>query len=272
MELYRRGWRASGIINPLKPQVMKRIILISFSVINQILMSTLSVAQPLATGSIVGLIRDSDSEMALPFANLVLEKTDKTVSGTAADFSGSFEFQNLEYGTYDLSISFLGYEVEVIRGIVVSELKPYYIEAYLCSQSVPLQEVVIEAKSIPILEKDCCTRCTFYCGGSRHCCVHRKDGLEDDTTFEVEPTLLPEPTLLLYPNPASSMVTVEILEHPEDKVDFNVFDKTGRLVLALSSKAAEGFKIPIDHLPNGVYFMNAVMLNHVLTERFIVAK
>lgn len=267
-----KGWRASRIINPLKSQIMKRILLISFSVINQILMSSFSLGQPVAEGSIVGLVRDSDTEMALPFANLVLEKDGKFIDGTASDFTGSFTFKKLDEGHYDLSISYLGYEVEVLRGIQVSGAEAFRIEAYLCSQFVPLQEVVIQADLIPLIEKGCCTRCTFYCGGSRHCCVHRNEELVAEETADVEPPLLPKASLLVYPNPTSSVLSVELKEVLQAEVDFKVFDKTGRLILVLSSKSVEKFSVPMENLPNGIYFLSAVLSDQILTERFVVAR
>lgn len=251
---------------------MKRILLISISVINQILMSTLSVAQPFPEGSIVGLVRDSETELALPFSNLILEKDDKIITGTASDFLGTFVFEKLEKGSYDLSISFLGYEIEVIRGIPISEVKPYKIEAYLCKQLNLLKEVVIEAKLVPIIEKDCCTRCTFYCGGSRQCCVHRKECADAEEEELTPPEATSSPTLLVYPNPASSMITVELSEEFDEKTTFRILDRTGRIVLQLSPQSTERFKIPVDRLPNGVYLLSAELKDTIVAERFIVTK
>jgi len=84
--------------------------------------------------SIVGTINDGElKDTPLTFAHISIEGTDLE---TLTDFDGSFEFKNLEEGTYNLTIQFLGYEPKTLKGIEIKSKGTYRVSESLFSISL----------------------------------------------------------------------------------------------------------------------------------------
>lgn len=88
---------------------------------------------PSITGKITGQLLDSISQQPVEFASLVLINTQsgKEADGIISDERGGFKFTEVKIGTYDLHISFLGYNDKVIKGVELTKKSPDYDwEAY----------------------------------------------------------------------------------------------------------------------------------------------
>ncbi len=74
-------------------------------------------------GEIFGNIIDSVSNDALAYVTVLALKQpeNKTVGGAVTTDNGNFSIPNLPIGTYDLKISFVGYDTKFIRGIELTE-------------------------------------------------------------------------------------------------------------------------------------------------------
>lgn len=84
--------------------------------------------------SIKGVITDGELEDApLTFAHISIEGTDLE---TLTDFDGSFQFENLQEGTYKLTIRFLGYESKTLKGIEINSKGTYRVSESLYSISL----------------------------------------------------------------------------------------------------------------------------------------
>ena len=102
------------------------------------------------TGKITGKIVDTETGVALPGTNVVVEGTHY---GAASNVEGTFLITNIPAGTYTLVVSMIGYKTVVIKNVKVSvdlttrqdfELVPTVIEG---------EEVVVEAIR-PLIQKD----------------------------------------------------------------------------------------------------------------------
>mgnify|MGYP001810555715 CR=1 FL=1 len=86
-----------------------------------------------------GRVLNRNDRKPLPFANVFLSNTTK---GTQTDESGRFELQNLANGTYDLVVSYVGYETLTLK------IKPDTLQASLTVLLEPkaneLQEITIK--------------------------------------------------------------------------------------------------------------------------------
>ena len=71
------------------------------------------------TGSLQGKVIDTGLEEGLPFANVVLEKEGTQIAGTQTDFDGNYNFSNIEAGTYDLLVSYVGFPTVKTEGVVI---------------------------------------------------------------------------------------------------------------------------------------------------------
>lgn len=93
-------------------------------------------------GVVKGRIVDQLNNQALPFVNVVVSGT---TTGTTADGDGNFVISNLAPGYVTLTASFVGYETQVTRDVLVSNAKPAYIEIALVQSDTKLNEVQVKA-------------------------------------------------------------------------------------------------------------------------------
>ncbi|NLT50932.1 MAG: DUF3520 domain-containing protein [Ignavibacteria bacterium] len=110
---------------------MKKIFLVVFAFFNFVLAQN--------TGTIKGIVKDSNSGTPLFGANIFLEKTSY---GQTTDINGNFEFKNVPEGNYVLQVRYIGY-AEYKDSIIVTKNKTITL-------SVELNAEVIEGESIII--------------------------------------------------------------------------------------------------------------------------
>ncbi len=74
-------------------------------------------------GAISGEIIDGHSNEQVPFASIALYQQDysETVKGAVSDESGKFKLNKIPYGSYNLIISFMGYDSDTLSSIAVSQ-------------------------------------------------------------------------------------------------------------------------------------------------------
>lgn len=78
----------------------------------------------LSAGKIVtGVVLDSATTSALPFANITLHsKSDSSfITGSSTDIDGEFELNNIIEGDYYLKVSFVGYNTKYISNLKISK-------------------------------------------------------------------------------------------------------------------------------------------------------
>ncbi|HLE33069.1 MAG TPA: TonB-dependent receptor, partial [Bacteroidota bacterium] len=91
------------------------------------------------TSSIHGIVSDSLTGERIPYANVMLVGLNR---GTAANAEGFFLIPNLNPGTYELSVSSVGYRKKV-ETLVVPADKSLEVNVRLVSQAIETEEVVI---------------------------------------------------------------------------------------------------------------------------------
>ncbi|WP_052596814.1 TonB-dependent receptor [Aureispira sp. CCB-QB1] len=114
------------------------------------------------TGSLQGKVIDVGNDEGLPFANVVLEKEGVQISGTQTDFDGNYNFSNVNAGTYDVLVSYVGYPTVKTEGVVVKlgQVVRFDIEMEegtnfeITDSTGQKQEIVVRAYRIPLIEQD----------------------------------------------------------------------------------------------------------------------
>jgi len=84
-----------------------------------------------------------------------------------------------------------------------------------------------------------------------------ESGISDDKSLPIEPITdeIGETSILIFPNPAKSQVTVEINNWEENKSDMiTLYDQTGRLILTLRNLTYSN-NLDLSGLQTGIYFM-----------------
>jgi outer membrane receptor protein involved in Fe transport len=97
---------------------------------------------------IEGIIIDSTSTSALPFANVTLHKKSDSsfVNGTASNMDGKFVLSSVDDGKYFLKISFVGYNTKYIQDISISKDKQQFNIG-----KIPLSKVAYELKGAEVV-------------------------------------------------------------------------------------------------------------------------
>ncbi len=103
--------------------------------------SSEAVEQP---GAIVGVVVDAQQGEPLPGANVSIKGT---TTGTSTDLNGRYQLKGLEPGTYDVQVSFVGFQQKTVTGVEVRAGETTTLEATLAEETEQLDEVVISAEA-----------------------------------------------------------------------------------------------------------------------------
>lgn len=95
------------------------------------------------TAILQGVVTDSESQSAIPFATIALYQQGILIEGTDTDFDGNYLFANLTDGVYDVKASFLGYTPRRIEGVIVKYDSIVDLDLQLEPSGAILDEVVI---------------------------------------------------------------------------------------------------------------------------------
>ena len=106
----------------------------------------------LAQGTLKGTITDKKTGETLPFVNVVVKQDGKQVHGGTTDFDGVFTIKPLNVGTYDIEVSYVGYDRYMKTGVHVKASGFTVVDIQLTSGATNLDEVVIEAEKVPVIE------------------------------------------------------------------------------------------------------------------------
>ena len=117
------------------------------------LMAVGPVAAQVGSGTLKGKIMDLDADSPLPFASVVLFLNGNQVSGTNTDFDGEYTIKPVQPGTYDVLVSFVGYQSQKITGVKVTANKIRFVNAEL-SAGVMMQEAEVVEYTVPLIDKD----------------------------------------------------------------------------------------------------------------------
>ena len=97
------------------------------------------------TCSILGTVEEiiGDKKQPISFANVLLEQSS---TGTITDIDGKFEIK-VNPGKYNLIFSFIGYDTDTIKDVVVLENEKKNISKSLKPSSVQMEEVAVVARA-----------------------------------------------------------------------------------------------------------------------------
>jgi len=102
------------------------------------------------TGKISGIVRDTDTKVVLPGANIIFEGT---TIGTAADENGYYAILNVAPGSYTVKVTMIGYKPVLIKEVVVTMNLTTTIDVNMSTEVLDMSEVVVIAKR-PVFVKE----------------------------------------------------------------------------------------------------------------------
>jgi len=124
-----------------------------------------SLSAQVGSGTLKGTLTDAETGEPLPFVNIVLQKGDRQVTGSATDFDGKYTIKPIPPGVYDVLVSFVGYNSKRIEGVQINNDKISFVDIKL-DAGVKLEEFEVIEYNVPLIQKD---------GGSSGGTVSRED-------------------------------------------------------------------------------------------------
>jgi hypothetical protein len=92
----------------------------------------------------MGVVKDAQTKEELIGANVVVKGTNL---GAATDIDGKFIIINVPVGTYDLTVSMVGYTTKTLNRVIVSADRVTTLEISLDQTTIQGQEVIVTAKA-----------------------------------------------------------------------------------------------------------------------------
>ncbi len=118
-----------------------------------VLLSVFSANAQVGSGTLQGTVKDKKTGEALPFVSVIVENRGTRVASGSSDFDGNFRITPIEPGTYDVTVSFVGYQPQKLSGVLVNSNKITFINPELTS-GVELKEVEVVRYKVPLIDKD----------------------------------------------------------------------------------------------------------------------
>lgn len=100
-----------------------------------------------------GKVSDGETKEAILFGTVALYKNDVLTDGGETDIDGNYFFANLEPGTYDVEVSYVGYTTERQVGVIINAGRTNRLDFKLTT-GVLVDEVVITSYKVPLIEID----------------------------------------------------------------------------------------------------------------------
>ncbi|HZF99816.1 MAG TPA: von Willebrand factor type A domain-containing protein, partial [Chitinophagales bacterium] len=97
-------------------------------------------------GELRGIVIDAENGKPLAHVPVVLVQGNTQKGGTYTDENGSYAVENLPVGTYELRVSYLGYNAVTIKNIVIIERAVTFQNVVMSRTTTMLESVVITAE------------------------------------------------------------------------------------------------------------------------------
>ncbi|MBK6411001.1 MAG: carboxypeptidase regulatory-like domain-containing protein [Flavobacteriales bacterium] len=118
-----------------------------------VICSALGLNAQVGSGTLQGTVKDKKSAEPLPFVSIVLENRGAKVASGQSDFDGNYKISPIEPGTYDVTVSYVGYQPTKVTGVVVNSNKITFQDFDLNS-GVELSDVEVIRYKVPLIDKD----------------------------------------------------------------------------------------------------------------------
>ena len=126
---------------------MARFLLLFFSLL-------IAGASAHAQTTLQGKVSDQETGEPILFGSVALYKNGVLTTGTETDFDGNYNFTELDPGTYDVEVSYVGYSKQRVTGVKVFAGKANRLDIELSSDAVNLDVVVVTEYRVPLVEQD----------------------------------------------------------------------------------------------------------------------
>ena len=103
--------------------------------------------------SIYGKVTERESGEPVILGNVVLMKNGVFITGTETDFDGNYSIPNIDPGTYDVEVTYVGYQTVRTEGVIINAGKANRLDIEM-SEGVDLDVIEVVGYKVPLIEKD----------------------------------------------------------------------------------------------------------------------
>ncbi len=103
-------------------------------------------------GGVEGQISDIESGEPLPFVNVEIAQNNQMIAGASSDMDGRFLIKPLMAGSYQLTVSYLGYN-PLTYSVYIQDKKMEYLDIQMVP-GIKLDEFEVVEYEVPLIQKD----------------------------------------------------------------------------------------------------------------------
>ncbi len=107
-----------------------------------------------AVSSIQGKIIEEESGLGAIGATILVKQHGSIITGAVSDFDGNFQITDLEPGTYDVEIDYVGFMSSRTEGIQVEHSRAVNLDVSLMPDTEVLSEFVVVGYKVPLISAD----------------------------------------------------------------------------------------------------------------------
>ncbi len=230
--------------------------------------SILFVSQMYGQITISGKITDHEMDKPLIGTNITITQNDVYVTGATSDLDGNYSIR-VEPGVYTIEFTYIGYQTEIIQEYKVHKNTEVELNTKMYA-GVVLQEVVVVAyDGYRVVCQS--TGCYYGRASCTHgCCAGvEKEEKEESSKVEEEDSALKLIEVKVYPNPASTFVTIEAKESFDA---IKIISADGKIVYQKNNIHQRRTEVNLDGCAAGMYLIYYTFGERTAIEKLVVSK
>ncbi len=106
------------------------------------------------SGSLQGKVTNKETGEPIPFANIVIESGGHMITGGTSNFEGEYRIRPINPGTYDVTISYVGFEPRKITGVIVRTGQVVFFDIELVPTQTVMDVVTVTEYAVPLIQAD----------------------------------------------------------------------------------------------------------------------
>ena len=107
-----------------------------------------------AQGTLQGTVTEKESGLTAIGASVQVKKGGVLMTGAITDFNGNYSIPDLDAGTYDVEITYVGFANVRTEGVIIYNNKIVKLDAELVSDSEVLEDFIVIGYKVPLIEVD----------------------------------------------------------------------------------------------------------------------
>ncbi|MBC7862704.1 MAG: carboxypeptidase-like regulatory domain-containing protein [Bacteroidia bacterium] len=99
-------------------------------------------------------VLDDVTKEGIPFANVLVTRNGIDAGAGATDFDGKVQIKNITPGFYDVKVTYVNYQPQLLSGVRVDSAKVVSFEINMKNSSIMLDELTVISYRVPMIDPD----------------------------------------------------------------------------------------------------------------------